>query len=117
MVSLKVYCYKGDRRFLIERRDQGPEFLLFKLTEDLFRNGVSGLMDPAVLPDQPSRQGTPDIFDVIDPAGAEKVLFYEANGVLNRAFAFRVSFITDPELQFLFCTEIFEDAGLDDFAE
>ena len=74
-------------------------------------------MDPFILPDQPSREGTPYIIDAGDLSGTDEIFLDEPDAVLDRTLTFRIMFVAYPELQFLFCTEIFEDAGLDDFAE
>ena len=74
-------------------------------------------MDTFILPDQPAREGAPCIIDAGDLPDTEDIFLDEPNAVLNRALTFGIMFVTDPELQFLFCTEILEDTGLDDFAE
>ena len=74
-------------------------------------------VDTLILPDQPSREGTPDIIDAGDLPGAEEIFLDESDAVLDRSFTFWIMFVAYPELQFLFCTEIFKDTGLYDFTE
>jgi hypothetical protein len=64
----------------------------------------------------PAGKGLPYIIDACDIPGTEEILLHETNHIFYRAFAFRVGFIADPELQLLFCTEITECPGLDNFA-
>jgi len=41
-------------------------------------------VDPLILPDQPSREGTPYIIDAGDLPGAEEIFLDEPNAVLDR---------------------------------
>ena len=42
-------------------------------------------VDPLILPDQPSREGTPYIIDAGDLPGAEEIFLNETDAVLDRA--------------------------------
>lgn len=64
----------------------------------------------------PAGKGFPYIIDACDVPGAEEVLLHESDRILYRAFAFRVGFVADPELQVLFCTEVAECPGLNNLA-
>lgn len=72
-------------------------------------------MDPLVLAFQPSGQGTPYIIDTGDLPRTEEVFLHEPDRVFDRSLAFRIRFITHPEPDILFSTEIFKGPGLDDF--
>ena len=74
-------------------------------------------MDPFILPDQPSGEGTPYIIDAGDLSGTDEIFLDEPDAVLDRTLTFRIMFVAYPELQLLFCTEIFKDTGLYDFTE
>ena len=86
------------------------------LRKDGFRDTVSRLVDTPVLAVAPAGQGAQDIIQGVQVPGGEVVLLHEPDRVLYRPFAFRIRFVADPQLQFLFGAEIFEYPGLDDLA-
>jgi hypothetical protein len=64
----------------------------------------------------PAGKGFPYIINAFDVPGTEEVLLHEADHILYRAFAFRIGFIADPELQVLFRTEVTECPCLNNLA-
>ena len=65
---------------------------------------------------KPAGKRPPYIIDACDSPRTEEVFLHKPYRVLYGALAFRIRFVTDPELQFLFGTEVFEHASFNDFA-
>ena len=69
-----------------------------------------------VLAIKPSRKRTPYIIYTSDVTGTEEVFLHKSHRVLNGTLTLRISLVAYPQLQILFCTEVFEDSCLDYFA-